>query len=77
MPIVTTSITPKTLTATYEADGVTINGLSVNYSVILKHNGEAQPDPITKSVEVWSGLNEAAKTRVQQTFDGARTLLGG
>jgi hypothetical protein len=77
MPIVTTQITPKTLTATYDADGVTINSLSVNYSVILKHNGEAQPDPITKSVDVWAGLSSTAKTRVQQTFDGARTLLGG
>ena len=77
MPIVTTSITPKTMTATYEPDGVTISGLSVNYSVMLKHNDVAQPDPITKSVDVWSGLSAAAKTRVQQTFDGARTLLGG
>jgi hypothetical protein len=77
MPIVTTNISPKILTASYEPDGVTVNGLRVNYTVTLLHNGEAQPDPITKSVDVWEGLSADAKAKVQDTFNGVRTLLEG
>lgn len=76
MPTVTTNISPKTLTASYDADGVTVNGLKVNYLLTISHNGEDQPDPIAKTVDVWSGLNAGAKTKVQEMFDGARTILG-
>jgi|TARA_Y100000034_G_C6890041_1_gene409270 hypothetical protein len=77
MPIVTTEISPKTLTASYDADGVTVNGLKVNYTVTLFHDGVKQPDPITKSVDVWAGLSGGAKAKVQEMFDGAKTLLDG
>lgn len=77
MPHVTTNIFPATIVPSFDADGVTVNGLKVGYDLVINHNGTPQADKVRKQVEIWADLNPTQKQRVQDLFDNARTFLEG
>ena len=59
----------------YDPDGFTLNGLKLNYKLIVEHNGSQATD-LTHSADVWSALSGGEKASVQNTFDAAKAKLG-
>ena len=68
MAIVTTKVQPRSLTASFEADGVTVNGLKVNYALEISHNGTALPEKVGQVVDVWDGIGAAGRAKVQDIY---------
>ena len=74
MGIVTTDIQVLGMVPSYDPDGVTLNGLKLNYKLIVEHGGSPATD-LTHSADVWSALSGGEKTSVQNTFDAAKAKL--
>ena len=74
MALVSTTVKSTSLKASFEVDGVTVDGLKVGY-VIEHSQGGAPVNTATAQIDVWSMLSPAAQAQVQSIFDAADSLL--